>query len=108
MALDRDLDATRLFLQVLTNAVMQDLPVLSSMLSRLFESSNHLDDDSLQHLIQALGRLSSEAMDVAYSNREPSLFPLAKILETGLVNLNRLRVFYKPGKNYMERFYCCC
>ena len=66
------------------------------MLSRLFESSNLLDDDSLQHLIQALGRLSSEAMDVAYSNREPSLFPLAKILETGLVNLNRLRVFYKP------------
>ena len=80
---------------------MQDLPVLSSMLSRLFESSNLLDDESLQHLIQALGRLSSEAMDVAYSNREPSLFPLAKILETGLVNLNRLRVFYKPVTDHL-------
>lgn len=90
-----------IFHQVLTNAVMQDLPVLSSMLSRLFESSNLLDDDSLQHLIQALGRLSSEAMDVAYSNREPSLFPLAKILETGLVNLNRLRVFYKPVTDHL-------
>ena len=71
------------------------------MLSRLFESSNLLDDESLQHLIQALGRLSSEAMDVAYSNREPSLFPLAKILETGLVNLNRLRVFYKPVTDHL-------
>ena len=80
---------------------MQDLPVLSNMLSRLFESSNLLDDESLQHLIQALGRLSSEAMDVAYSNREPSLFPLAKILETGLVNLNRLRVFYKPVTDHL-------
>lgn len=54
---------------VLTNAVMADLPVLSAMLSRLFESSQHLDDVALHHLIDALCKLSHEAMELAYSNR---------------------------------------
>ena len=52
-----------------TAAVMADLPVLSSMLSRLFESSQLLDDVALHHLIDALRQLSQEAMEVAYSNR---------------------------------------
>lgn len=50
-------------------AVLADLPVLSSMLSRLFESSQYLDDVSLHHLIDALRQLSQEAMEIAYSNR---------------------------------------
>jgi len=54
---------------VITTAVMADLPVLSSMLSRLFESSRDLDDVSLHHLIHALCQLSQEAMELAYSNR---------------------------------------
>ena len=52
-----------------TAAVLADLPVLSSMLSRLFESSQYLDDVALHHLIDALRQLSQEAMEVAYSNR---------------------------------------
>ena len=52
-----------------TAAVLADLPVLSSMLSRLFESSQHLDDVALHHLIDALRQLSQEAIEVAYSNR---------------------------------------
>lgn len=54
---------------MLTTAVMADLPVLSAMLSRLFESSQHLDDVALHHLIDALCKLSHEAMELAYSNR---------------------------------------
>lgn len=52
-----------------TAAVLADLPVLSSMLSRLFESSQYLDDVALHHLIDALRQLSQEALEVAYSNR---------------------------------------
>lgn len=52
-----------------TAAVLADLPVLSSMLSRLFESSQYLDDVVLHHLIDALRQLSQEALEVAYSNR---------------------------------------
>ncbi|CAH1783969.1 unnamed protein product [Owenia fusiformis] len=81
---------------VITTAVMADLPVLSSMLSRLFESSQYLDDVALHHLIDALCKLSTECMEMAYSNREPSLFAVAKLLETGLVNLFRVDVLWKP------------
>lgn len=81
---------------VITTAVMADLPVLSSMLSRLFESSQYLDDVALHHLIDALCKLSSESMELAYSNREPSLFAVAKLLETGLVNLSRVEILWRP------------
>ncbi|XP_012277509.1 protein MON2 homolog isoform X2 [Orussus abietinus] len=86
---------------VLTTAVMADLPVLSAMLSRLFESSRHLDDVALHHLIDALCKLSHEAMELAYSNREPSLFAVAKLLETGLVNLERVEVLWRPLTNHL-------
>nr|CAH0104416.1 unnamed protein product [Daphnia galeata] len=84
-----------------TAAVLADLPVLSSMLSRLFESSQYLDDVALHHLIDALRQLSQEALEVAYSNREPSLFAVAKLLETGLVNLNRVEVLWRPVTNHL-------
>lgn len=54
---------------VITTAVMADLPVLSAMLSRLFESSQYLNDVALHHLIDALCKLSHEAMELAYCNR---------------------------------------
>jgi hypothetical protein len=54
---------------VITTAVMADLPVLSAMLSRLFESSQYLDETALHHLVDALCKLSREAMELAYSNR---------------------------------------
>ncbi|KAI5732118.1 hypothetical protein M8J77_021836 [Diaphorina citri] len=86
---------------VLTTAVMADLPVLSAMLSRLFESSQYLSDVALHHLIDALCKLSQEAMELAYCNREPSLFAVAKLLETGLVNLPRVEVLWKPLTNHL-------
>ncbi|KAF2885713.1 hypothetical protein ILUMI_20486 [Ignelater luminosus] len=86
---------------VITNAVMADLPVLSTMLSRLFESSQYLDDVALHHLINALCKLSQEAMELAYSNREPSLFAVAKLLETGLVNMSRIEVLWRPLTNHL-------
>ncbi|KAK6620142.1 hypothetical protein RUM44_006542 [Polyplax serrata] len=86
---------------VITTAVMADLPMLSSMLSGLFESSQHLDEVALHHLIDALCKLSQEAMELAYSNREPSLFAVAKLLETGLVNLHRVEVFWRPLTSHL-------
>nr|CAH7751143.1 unnamed protein product [Callosobruchus chinensis] len=86
---------------VIANSVMADLPVLSTMLSRLFESSQYLDDVALHHLINALCKLSQEAMELAYSNREPSLFAVAKLLETGLVNMSRVEVLWRPLTNHL-------
>ena len=86
---------------VITTAVMADLPVLSAMLSRLFESSQYLDDVALHHLIDALCKLSSEAMELALTNKEPSLFAVAKLLETGLVNLPRVEVLWRPVTRHL-------
>ncbi|XP_049881621.1 protein MON2 homolog isoform X2 [Pectinophora gossypiella] len=98
-----------------TSAVMADLPgqqvpvaeslgvmsALSAMLSRVFESSKSLDDVALHHLIDALCKLSNEAMELAYSNREPSLFAVAKLLETGLANMHRIEVMWRPITNHL-------
>ncbi|XP_043350042.1 protein MON2 homolog isoform X6 [Dermochelys coriacea] len=82
---------------VLTTAVMTDLPAIATILSRLFESSQYLDDVSLHHLINALCSLSLEAMEMAYgNNKEPSLFAVAKLLETGLVNMHRIEILWRP------------
>lgn len=75
--------------------IMAELPVLSSLLSQLFESTQHLDEESLHYLIQGLSSLSQEAMELAYTNREPSLFAVAKLLETGLINLFRVETYWK-------------
>ncbi|XP_037071265.1 protein MON2 homolog [Pollicipes pollicipes] len=82
-------------------AVLADLPVLSAMLSRLFESSRYLDEVALHHLIDALNQLNHESMELAFSNREPSLFAVAKLLETGLVNLDRVEVFWRPLTSHL-------
>ncbi|XP_065165196.1 protein MON2 homolog isoform X2 [Atheta coriaria] len=86
---------------IITTSVMADLPVLSTMLSRLFESSQYLDDVALHHLINALCKLSQEAMELAYNNREPSLFAVAKLLETGIVNMSRIEVLWRPLTNHL-------
>nr|XP_015208768.1 PREDICTED: protein MON2 homolog isoform X3 [Lepisosteus oculatus] len=92
---------------VLTTAVMTDLPVISNILSRLFESSQYLDDVSLHHLINALCSLSMEAMDMAYgNNKEPSLFAVAKLLETGLVNMDRIEILWRPLTGHLLEKVC--
>uniref|UniRef100_A0A3P9HX81 Protein MON2 homolog n=1 Tax=Oryzias latipes TaxID=8090 RepID=A0A3P9HX81_ORYLA len=92
---------------VLTTAVMTDLPVISNILSRLFESSQYLDDVSLHHLINALCSLSLEAMEMAYgNNKEPSLFAVAKLLETGLVNMDRIEILWRPLTGHLLEQVC--
>ncbi|XP_022686091.1 protein MON2 homolog isoform X2 [Varroa jacobsoni] len=86
----------------LTTAITNDLPVLSAMLSRLFENSQKLSEVALHHLIDALCKLSQESMELAFSNREPSLFAVAKLLETALVNLGRVTVFWRPLSSHLN------
>ena len=80
---------------------MGDLPVLSNMVTRLFESSTELADISVKYLIEALCRLSDESIELASSNREPSLFAVAKLLETALVNLGRVDVVWRSITSHL-------
>ena len=88
---------------VLTTAVLSDLPMLTNMLTKLFEASQELDDVALHHLINALCSLSIEAMDTAYNSnvKEPSLFAVAKLLETGLVNMDRIEILWRPVTGHL-------
>ena len=80
---------------VLTTAVMSDLPVLANMLSTLFQStSTSLSDASLNNLIEALITINGESLALAMNNREPSLFAVAKLLETGSVNMARVETWW--------------
>merc|ERR1719300_2343339 len=80
---------------VLTTAVMADLPILANMLTTLFESTScNLSDESLSHLIEALITINGESLALAMNNREPSLFAVAKLLETGVVNIGRVETFW--------------
>ncbi|CAG9532872.1 unnamed protein product [Cercopithifilaria johnstoni] len=82
---------------VLTTAAMADVPVVAAMLNKLFDSTATLDDVALHHVIAALCKLSSEAMTVSQNgSREPSFFPVAKLQQTGMANLARLEVFWRP------------
>uniref|UniRef100_A0AAF5RVX0 Protein MON2 homolog n=2 Tax=Wuchereria bancrofti TaxID=6293 RepID=A0AAF5RVX0_WUCBA len=82
---------------VLTTAAMADVPVVAAMLNKLFDSTAKLDDVALHHVIAALCKLSSEAMIVSQNgSREPSFFPVAKLQQTGMANLSRLEVFWRP------------
>lgn len=92
---------------VITTAVMAaDLPVLSTMLSRLFESSRYLDDEALHYLIDALCKLSHEAMELAYCNRVILILYLHKHILFWLKNANnnneylssKLTIFSKRKK----------
>lgn len=84
-------------ISTLTTAAVADVPVVASMLNKLFDSTSKLDDVALHHVIAALCKLSSEAMMVSQNtSREPSYFPVAKLQQTGMANLTRLEVFWKP------------
>ncbi|KAI6171974.1 hypothetical protein M3Y98_00921500 [Aphelenchoides besseyi] len=92
---------------MVTTAFSSELPNLNQQLNRLFESTGEYTDVSLHHVIAALCKLSSEAMMVAQAsiNREPSFFSVAKLLQTGLCNMKRLQVFWKPlVAHLLEKF----
>eukprot|EP01137_Pigoraptor_chileana_P005447 Opistho-2@48521 len=102
-----------------------DLSMLSSMLSRLFESSQFLPDAALRDLLGALCRLSGDEADRAgtaapqqqqqqqqqhensrgesksnrssrvFSFRQEQLFALSKIKEIGVANIARADVFWE-------------
>ena len=96
-------DSTTVTSTVLTTAVLGDLPILTNMLTKLFEASQYLDDVALHHLINALCSLSIESMDAAYNSniKEPSLFAVAKLLETGLVNMKRIEILWRPVTGHL-------
>ena len=81
--------------------VVDFVSCLSQGVTRLIETSVALDDVSLHHVINALTNLSQEAMEIAYTNREPSLFAVAKLLEIGLYNLDRVEIYWRPLTNHL-------
>ncbi|CAL8099260.1 unnamed protein product [Calicophoron daubneyi] len=77
-----------------SSTVSNDLTALSAMLSTLFANSSKLSVDALGDLIMGLCQLCSEAVETASANKDPSQFPVAKLTEVGLVNIDRLNLWW--------------
>lgn len=76
-------------------AIQTDVAFICNLLTKLFESTRSISDQALQDVIDSLLKLSIECADLAYLRNEPCLFPLAKIYETGISNLNRIDLFWQ-------------
>ena len=63
---------------VITTAVQSDLPVLSNMVTRLFESSTELSDISVKYLIEALCRLSDESIELGMVSKVSNKISIAQ------------------------------
>lgn len=56
--------------------------VLSGLVSKVFESSAQLDPEALHYLLDALRKLSNEAMELAYSNRVSTLLNYMIVIDS--------------------------
>ncbi|GAU93699.1 hypothetical protein RvY_05597 [Ramazzottius varieornatus] len=81
---------------ILTNVMMSDLPELTKRFDEVFQQTRTLTDASLHHVVSALCKLSADASESAAVTREPSLFPVAKLVDVGMVNLFRIEAWWAP------------
>ena len=79
---------------MITTAIQTEIAFICNMLSKLFESTRLISDQALKDVIDALLQLSIECGDLAYMRSDPCLFPVAKLYETSISNLNRLDLFW--------------
>uniref|UniRef100_A0A0K0G4R8 Protein MON2 homolog (inferred by orthology to a human protein) n=1 Tax=Strongyloides venezuelensis TaxID=75913 RepID=A0A0K0G4R8_STRVS len=81
---------------VLTTAVLNEIRTISDILCKMFNETQNFDDVQLLHIISALISLSGESMTVSQNgSKDSSYFPVAKLLQTALVNVNRLEIYWK-------------
>lgn len=102
----------------ISSVTTSEVPVLTTMISKLFENSPLLDEPCLLKLVDELCKLSSDTIEghslattdsgslsasptsASTPNREPSPYIIVKLLEIGLVNLHRIDVIWKPLTNH--------
>ena len=81
---------------ILTNVMMSDLPELTKRFDEVFQQTRSLTDASLHQVVSALCKLSADASESAAITREPSLFPVAKLVDVSMVNLFRIESWWAP------------
>ncbi|CAI8001450.1 Protein MON2 homolog [Geodia barretti] len=72
-------------------------------LNSLFKNTKKLSGASLDHLISALCQLSLDEVSSS-PNREPSLFAMTSLLETGVANLERIDLIWPPITSHLSRY----
>ncbi|CAJ0930938.1 unnamed protein product, partial [Mesorhabditis belari] len=79
-----------------TTAARSDIPIVASMVDKVFDEVKNGDEVALHHLISALAKQSLDSLALPHGAREAALFPLAKLLQTGAVNLYRMSTYWQP------------
>ncbi|EGD78983.1 hypothetical protein PTSG_01954 [Salpingoeca rosetta] len=86
----------------ISGSTASELPALSAMLAQLFQITHTMSDEALGYLMAALWHQSEatlEQVSLAGVNHvvfrhDAFLFPVSKLLEVGLANLDRIMVFW--------------
>eukprot|EP00040_Diaphanoeca_grandis_P018250 m.95863 g.95863 ORF g.95863 m.95863 type:complete len:1511 (+) comp26850_c1_seq1:214-4746(+) len=79
-----------------------EIMAIGSLMQQLFESSRQLDNAGLEFIMQAACAVSEKTLEIlptasvnsAIFQNNAHLFPVVKILEIGLLNLERVMVFW--------------
>uniref|UniRef100_A0A0K0EM20 Protein MON2 homolog n=1 Tax=Strongyloides stercoralis TaxID=6248 RepID=A0A0K0EM20_STRER len=80
---------------VLTTAVLNEIRIISDILQKMFNETQNYDDVQLLHVISSLISLSGESMTISQNgSKDSSYFPVAKLLQTALANINRLEIYW--------------
>ena len=86
---------------VITAVALSDIPNITALISRVFQKTTALDETALLFVNSSLVRISKTSMLTAQRVKEPSLFAVAKLLETGLVNLSRVHLFWDDVSGHL-------
>lgn len=90
---------------MITTAIQTEIAFICNMLTKLFESTRTISEQALDDIVDSLLKLSIECSDLAYVRPEPCLFPLAKLFEASIANLNRIELFWQKVTMH---FLCSC
>jgi hypothetical protein len=79
-----------------------EIVAIGEVIGQVFATSNQLDEGSLQHMMQAICSVSEDTLEIvgsasvntALMQHRGHLFPVVKLFEVGIVNLDRVMTFW--------------
>ena len=81
----------------ITTAIQNEIAFICSCLTKLFESTKDLSEETLNDIIESMIKLSLECVQIQnMSNKtsEPCLFAIAKLYETSISNIHRIEIIW--------------
>jgi hypothetical protein len=81
---------------LITTSVQNEITLICVSLTKLFEFSKELSDDTLNDIVESLIQLSKECIEIQNLGKtnEPCLFAIIKLYETTISNMHRIKLIW--------------